>query len=334
MISPQITVKDGVFISGRQTLTIVAPLLLRSFRSSGFRQQTPLSISADGESYSFLPLLPDAQLVLDVGRQLATLTAQVHSLFETNGAAWTLTSEIAWTASSGGVFQTECQFPPDWEITDVKLVSEQRKERLPGVDVSLQAGGYSLLTVEFLEALEPTVPRTIRVLAHRRPVTTGASFSLPVPHPINCHSVETTLGLILPSSLLPHLSDDSRTELIPPPERALQGTIRSRSPASNQSEFWYRRDATEPGGSLQLVSRLQRVVASCETSIIASTAEYVEQYRVRCQTEGAPIDRLLVYLTERGSEIRWSILAPRQGELTAQRLSESQHTDWNLPANW
>jgi hypothetical protein len=332
MISPQIAVKDGIFGGGRHTLTIVAPLQLRSFRPTGFRQQTPATNTPEGESYTFVQMIPDAQLVLEVGRPQASLTAQLHSLFEMNDSAWTLTSEFTWTASSGGVFQTECQFPSEWEITDVRLPSELGTARLAGWDATIQSGGPSLLTIEFLEALAPTVPRTVRVLARRRPVATGSAFPLPLPHPLNCYSVESTLGMILPSAFSPFVSDDSRMERTSPPDQSSAWAIRPRRLALNQNEFWYRRESTEGGGSLQLVSRLRRVVASSETEIVASSAEFTETYRIACQTEGAPIDRLLVYLTQPGTEVRWSILAPRQGELIAQRMPVAQHADWNCPA--
>ncbi len=332
MVSPQIAIKDGVFLGGRHTLTIVAPLQLRSFRPTGFRQQTPATTTPDGESYTFLQMLPDAQLVLEVGRPQASLTAQVHSLFEVNDSAWTLTSELTWIASSGGIFQTECQFPPDWEITDVRLPSELGTARLAGWDATTQPGGHSLLTVEFLEELAPTVPRTIRVLTRRRPMGTGTSFPIPLPHPADCYSVESTLGLILPAALSPFMSDDARLERVSPPDESSVSAIRPRRLVANHGEFWYRRESTDGGGSMQLVSRLRRVAASSETVIAVSPAEYTELYRVRCQSEGAPLDRLLVYLTQPGSEIRWSILTPRQGELIALRLPTAQHADWNCPA--
>lgn len=333
MISPQISVRDGIFLGGRHTLTIVAPLQLRSFRPTGFRQQTPATNMPEGESYTFQQMLPDAQLVLEVGRPQAALTAQVHSLFEMNDSTWTLTSELTWTASSGGVFQTECQFPSDWEITDVRLPSELGTARLAGWDATVQTGGQSLLTIEFLEALAPTVPRTIRVLARRRPITAaGSSFPLPLPHPTNCYSVESTLGLILPSTISPFVSDDARLERISPPEDPSAWAIRPRKLALNQNEFWYRRESVDSGGSIQLGSRLRRVAVSGETTIVASPAEYLEQHRISCQAEGTPIDRLLVYLTQPGNDIRWSIMTPRQGELLAQKLPALQHVDWNLPA--
>jgi hypothetical protein len=331
MISPQISVKDGIFIGGRHTLTIVAPLQLRSFRPTGFRQQTPATKTQDGESYTFLQLLPDAQLVLEVGRPQASLTSQVHCLFEMNESALTLTTEVTWIATSGGVFQTECQFPQEWEITDVRLASELGTARLAGWDATPQPGGPSLLTVEFLEALAPTVPRTIRILARRRPLGMGTSFPLPLPHPLNCYSVESSLGLIVPSAFSPFVSDDARLERTAPPDDSSPWVIRPRRLAANQSEFWYRRETTDGGGSLQLVSRLRRVAASSSTVVVATAADYSELYQIRCLSEGAPIDRLLVYLTQPGAEVRWSILSPRQGELFAQRMPTAVHADWNCP---
>ncbi len=332
MVSPQIAVKDGVFTGGRHTLTIVAPLQLRSFRPSGFRQQTPATQTPDGESYTFVQMLPDAQLVLDVGRPQASLTAQTQCLFEMNESTWTLVADLTWTASSGGVFQTESQFPSDWEITDVRLPSDLGTARLAGWDLVVQSGGHSLLTIEFLEALAPTVPRTIRVLARRRPVAAGTSIPVPLPHPTNCHSVESLLGLVVPAEFSPYMSDDARLERVSTPD--VMSSLTPRKVGQNQSEYWFRRESTDGGGSMQLVSRLRRVSASNQTVVVATPGEYLELYRIRCSAEGAPIDRLLVYLTQPaqpGSEVRWSIVAPRQGELISHRLPAAQHADWNCP---
>ncbi|MBS0203685.1 MAG: hypothetical protein JSS49_12340 [Planctomycetes bacterium] len=334
MISPQISIKDGIFLGGRHTLDIFAPLQLRSFRPMGFRQQSPTTVTAGvEESYTFQQLLPDAQLVVEVGRPPASLTAQVHCLFDANDSAWTLTAELTWIATSDGVFQTECQFPSDWEITDVRLASKLGTARLAGWDATTPSPGMSVLTVEFLEALAPTVPRTIRVLARRRPLSTGVSFPLPLPHPKDCLAVESTFGILAPAAFSPFVSDDARLERIAPPDlpSSEDSLNRQRRPGPNHSEFWYRRESTDGGGSMQLVSRLRRVTASSETIIAASPGGFAELYRVRCHAEGAPLDRLLVFLTQPGAEVRWSILAPRQGELVATRVPAAQNADWNCP---
>ena len=334
MISPQISIKDGIFLGGRHTLNIFAPLQLRSFRPTGFRQQSPTTVTGGvEESYTFQQLLPDAQLVVEVGRPPASLTSQVYCLFDANDSAWTLTTELTWIATSDGVFQTECQFPSDWEITDVRLASKLGTARLAGWDATTPSPGTSILTVEFLEALAPTVPRTIRVLARRRPQGTGVSFPLPLPHPKDCLAVESTFGILVPSAFSPFVSEDSRLERMSPPDMppADDSATRSKKLGPNQSEFWYRRDSSDGGGSMQLLSRLRRVTASSETIISASPGEYAESFRIRCQAEGAPLDRLLVFLTEPGAEVRWSILSPRQSELVAQRVPVSQNADWNCP---
>ena len=331
-VSPQIDVKGGVFATGRQMLTIVAPIQLRSVRANGFRQQGAVTLAVEGEIFSFRQLLPNAQLVLDVQRPRASLAAQVTGLLETGEDSWTLTSELVWTSSSGGVFQTGCQFPPDWEITDVQFVSKQGGTKLAGWDVQPQPGGNTLLSVEFLEAIEPGRPHTVKVLARRRAVPTGQSFALPVPHPRDCDSVETTLGLVVPSGLNPLLSEEARLERVSPPDDSSIAALRRRPPARTRSEFWFRGDTPEAAGSLQLVSRLRPVSATTDVIVEAAPAEYRERFRIRCRADGSPLDRLLVYLTQPGSEVRWSVLLPRPGELIAVRLPASQHLEWNCPA--
>ena len=331
-VSPQIDVKGGVFSAGRQLLTIVAPIQLRSVRANGFRQQGAVTLAAEGEIFSFRQLLPNAQLVLDVQRPRASLAAQVLSLLETGEDSWTLTSELVWTSSSGGVFQTGCQFPPDWEITDVQFVSKQGTSRLAGWDVQSQPGANTLLSVEFLEAIEPGRPHTVRVLARRRAASTGQSFAIPVPHPRDCDSVETTLGLVVPTGLNPVLSEDSRLERVSAPDDASTASLRRRPSVRTSGEFWFRGETPEATGSLQLVSRLRPVSAATDVIVEAAPAEYRERFRVRCRADGSPLDRLLVYLTQPGSEVRWSVLLPRPGELTAIRLPASQHLEWNCPS--
>jgi hypothetical protein len=331
-VSPQIEVKGGVFASGRQTLTIVAPIQLRSVRTVGFRQQGAVTQAAEGEVFSFRQLLPEAKLILDVQRPRASLSTQVVALLETGEDSWTLTSELVWASSSGGVFQTGCLFPPDWEITDVQFVSKQGGTRLAGWDVQAQAGGNTLLSVEFLEAIEPGRPHTVKVLARRRAAPMGQSFALPVPHPRDCDSVETTLGLVIPAGLNPLLSDDTRLERVAPPDDASIGALRRRAPTRTRGEFWFRGDTPEAIGSMQLVSRLRPVSATTEVIVEAAPAEYRERFRIRCRPGGPPLDRLLVYFTQPGSEVRWSVLLPRPGDLTALRLPVSQHDEWNCPS--
>lgn len=331
-VSPQIEVKGGVFSAGRQMLTIVAPIQLRSVRANGFRQQGAVMLAAEGEIFSFRQLQPNAQLILDVQRPRASLAAQVTGLLETGEDSWTLTSELVWTSSSGGVFQTGCQFPPDWEITDVQFVAKQGATKLAGWDVQPQSGGNTLLSVEFLEAIEPGRPHTVKVLARRRAVPVGQSFALPVPYARDCDSVETTFGLVVPTGLNPLLSEEARLERVSPPDDSSIAALRRRPPTRTRSEFWFRGDTPEAAGSLQLVSRLRPVSATTDVIVEAAPAEYRERFRIRCRADGAPLDRLLVYLTQPGSEVRWSVLLPRPGELTAVRVPASQHAEWNCPA--
>ena len=331
-VSPQIDVKGGVFSTGRQRLTIVAPIQLRSVRANGFRQQGAVTLAAEGEIFSFRQLLPNAQLILDVQRPRASLAAQVTGLLETSEDSWTLTSELVWTSSSGGVFQTGCQFPPDWEITDVQFVAKQATTKLAGWDVQSLPGNSTLLSVEFLEAIEPGRPHTVKVLARRRAVPVGQSFALPIPHPRDCDSVETTLGLVVPAGLNPLLSEEARLERVSPPDDSSTAALRRRPLTRTRSEFWFRGDTPEAAGSMQLVSRLRPVLATTDVIVEAAPTEYRERFQIRCRADGAPLDRLLVYLTQPGSEVRWSVLLPRPDELTAVRLPVSQHLEWNCPA--
>ena len=347
-ISPQIVVEDGTFSRGKQVITVQSPLGIRSIRTHGYRQLTPLMPNPDGESFSFQQLTADAQLILDVHRPPISLTGQVLSLLIADEESWTLTSEILWTSPTGGGFRTACLFPPDWEVMDVQLGGEVQSTR-PGSSVDesprlreghklnwevqpqgpdqTQTGSKSLLTIEFMEAIPPGQVRAVKVIARRLAPEPGQAVPVPIPQLVNSDTLEAILGIQIPHSMTFEVSEDARLERIAPPT-GNQFSI----PKENAERRWYRGDSAEVTGTFKLSPRLPPIQVRSETTIEAFSSEYRLRYSIQYEPREPSTDRLLVYLTEPNPDVRWTMKGSPAIDLSASRLKKSQHVEWNLPS--
>lgn len=338
---PQIVVENGTFDGGRLALTVQSPLQVRSFRANGYRQRTP-----DGErSFTFQQLTPDAQLILDVHRAQVSLSAQVLSVLAVEEDSWNLTSEIVWKSLTGGGYQTTCQFPPDWEVTDVRLNGEPEHRRMAGNldeavrprvipklnwDVQSQPDRGSLLTIEFLDAIQQGQTRAVKVFARRLLPPAGQQVPVPLPQILNCDISEVTLGIQIPNSMTCVISADSRLERIARPT-STAFDIPPENPGFERR--WYRGESQEGAGTLQLTPRLQPIHVRTETTIEALAAEYRVKYLIHSENDDAQPDRVLVYLTEPSADVHWTWKGTSPVDLSAVRLSKSQYSEWSLPSS-
>ena len=345
-ISPQIVVENSTFVGGRQSLTVQSPLQVRSIRSNGYRQMTPLMPTSDGEIFNFQQLSSDAHLVLDVHRPPVTLSGQLLSLLIADEDSWMLDTQIIWTSPSGGGFRISCLFPANWEVTDVQLAGRgnggQETEvtndiqRLPesdklSWDVQSQPGGQSpagdksILAIEFLEPIQPGQSRSVRVIARRRPPEHGQAVPVPLPQLLNCDTSDVILGIQNLDSMTPDLSEDARLERIAHPTTGLFHEV-----PDNFERRWYRGDSSETAATFKLIPRLPPVSVRMETTVEALLSEYRVRYSLLYRPNELTADRLLVYLTEPNTDVRWTLKGSPPIELSAVRLKKSQHLEWNL----
>jgi hypothetical protein len=345
-VSPHVVVENGTFVGGRQLLTVQSPLQVRSIRSSGYRQLTPATPTLDGEIFTFQQLTSDAQLILDVHRPPVSLSGQLLSLLSADEDSWMLDTEIIWTSPTGGGFRASCLFPSNWEVTDVHMAGRanglQETESQNGVqrtldsdklswDIQSQPGGQSpagdqmVLAIEFLEVIQPGQTRAVRVIARRRPPEPGQAVSLPLPQLLNCDTTEVTFGIQNPDSMTPDLSEEIRLERIAHPT-----TASFPAAPDNYERRWYRGDSLEGTATFKLVPRLPPVAVRTETAVEALLSEYRVRYSLQYQPNDPISDRLLIYLTEPNTDVRWTLKGAQPIELTASRLKKSLHLEWNL----
>ena len=347
-VVPQIIVDDSTFTGGRQFVTIQSPLQVRSIRSHGYRQLTPLLPNPDGESFSFQQLTADAQFILDVHRPPVSLSGQLLSLLIAEEDEWKMTTEILWSSPTGGGFRMNCLFPSQWEVTDVQLTSSSEGIRSPvpsdeparfrenvkwNWEVQPQGGGEShgegnsLLSVEFMEAMQPGQSRAVKVISQRRSPESGQAVSMPAPQLLNCETTDSFLGIQIPSSMTMDISEDAKLERVAPPTGASFAVA-----TDNRERRWFRGDFTEGIGTMKLSRRLPQVEVHTETTIEAVSSEYRVRYSIRYEPGEVLSDRVLVYLTEPNSDVRWTLKGSPTIDLSASRLKKSQHLEWNLPS--
>lgn len=345
--APQVAVEDSTFVGGRQVITVQSPLQVRSIRMNGYRQLTPLMPNPDGESFSFQQLTADAQLILDVHRPPISLSGQSLSLLVADEESWMLNTEIHWTSPTGGGFRTSCVMPPGWEVTDVRIKPDQSSSRTgtaseetprvresarlnweiqPQGSTDSQGDGKSLLTIEFMQAIQPGQVRAVTITARRRPPAAGQAVPVPVPQLVNCDTADIFLGLQIPQSMSFEISEDSRLERIASPT-----TTNFSLPTENLDRKWFRGDSPDGTGTIRLAPRLPPVQARTETVVEALASDYRMRYSIRYKSRDPQIDRLLVYLSEANTDIRWTIPGLPTIDLSASRLKKSAHGEWNLP---
>lgn len=338
-VVPRIVVEDSTFDGGQLAVNVQAPVQIRSFRANGYRQRT-----TDADGMTFQQLTEDSQLILDLQRKQTLVTGQVLSLLDIADDSWNLSSEIVWNSLTAGIYQTSLQFPPEWEVTDVKLLgpADSQKSANPAEDLlpPMQApklnwdvksqGAGSILTIEFLQAIQTGKPRSVQVIARRSPAQPGQLIPVPAPQLLNCDVSDVLLGIQLPNTVTPELSSDSRLERTTRPTSTAL-TVPSEKPGFERR--WYRGDAFDGTGTFKLIPRLQPVQVKTETAIEALSAEYRVKYSIQYEHREVQADRLLIYLTETSPDIRWVLTSAQTVELSAARLTKSQHVEWNLPSS-
>lgn len=331
-IIPQISVENSLFDGGMVAVNVQPPLQELSVQVRGFRQRT-----ADGDTATYQQLLPDAQLMLDVRRAEASLTGHLVNLLSADEETWNLVSELRWNSLAGSGYRTTSLFPPEWEITDVKL--QNGSDRAPNTglvepsrinwDVKRTTKGDSALTVEFFDSVQAGQPRTVIVNAQRKAPLSGQFIPVPIPQMVNCDLTEIWFGLEIPSSMTSEFTSESRLERVASPASSRFSLPIDRQ---NVERHWYRCDSPENVGQIQLVPKLQPVDVAMETAVEALPAEYRVKYSIFSDQRETHADRLLVYLTESSSDIRWIWKGAQPVELNAVRLPKSRHVDWNLPS--
>jgi|GEM_PF-2865589 len=332
---PQIEFPQGVFRSGEIQISVTRPHLLTMLRATGCRPQAPILSSSEGETHQFLQTASLAQLIVEVRRPRSVLSAQVLSTVNLNPDHWTWVNEILWSSQSSTAFQLAVRVPANWEVTEVALLSETGVIQPLNWDLTKDDDGSVRVAMELLEAITPDRSRRIQISARHMPQESRSQFLCPVLEPQDCQTVSTLVRVdggeqyvIFPPA------KGSWTEWQPEqiPVTWQQFLSFTGWKSASQSARWYEVAVRATDLLLTLYPRPEPATGTVEIQAEANEGLLTETLRLRVRPSGpARLSRLLVSLSEAGTDVAWKVREPANLSLISARLPVS-HNSQALPA--
>lgn len=326
---PQIEFPHGVFRSGEIQVSVSRPHMLTMLRATGCRPQAPVLTSSEGETHQFLQTSSLAQLTVEVRRPRSVLSAQVLSTVNLNPEDWTWINEILWSSHSSTAFQLAVRVPADWEVTEVALLSESGEIEPLNWDLTKEADGSLRVAMELLEAITPDRSRRIQISARHAPLESRSQFPCPVLEPQDCQTVSTLVRVdggeqyvIFPPAK--GTWTEWQVDQIPvtwQPFLSLAGWK-----STGKTARWY--EVPQRTSDLWLTLYPRPEPATAQVEILAEVNEglLTETFRLRVRPSGpARLSRLLVSLSEAGSDVAWNVREPANLSLISSRLPLSHN---------
>ncbi|MCA9072336.1 MAG: hypothetical protein KDA84_25600, partial [Planctomycetaceae bacterium] len=310
---PIITCSEAALLRGELHMTVDAPLELRSYQTTGFRQ-TAISVQPDqNETLTFSQICPSprATLLAFIGTPEFSVASQIVSRLATESEEWQMRSEVTWNVQAGSQFLTTCEVQPGWEILDVRQTSDSE---LPIIaDWRVLPGNKdepAKLTIEFLEALTPMQSKRVLVLARRLPLTTGQAMPLACVKPLSCRSVEEFLWVETQSS-------PSRTFLVDVTSEVTQHKFESLPASVQQSPLFSSKASQEAivfhsenaGADDQLVLNTTEPPYNAKVKILVecTDTEIRESATFTIEPVDSPVDRLTITAIDLGKDWDWDL---------------------------
>lgn len=336
-VIPECDVVDGVFLGGRQVITVLRPLEVAAVKAVGCREVAPLATTTDGESLHFEQYLPESLLELTLRRPTSQLTAHTLSRIRYQAEEWTQRTETRWSTTTGSVFQLNTRAPAGWEVTDIDALDDDGAAVSMTWDAVPDPDGGMAVTVELLEALTPTTPRIIRIFTRRRPESTSGPRPLPVPRPQDANAAEYLVAL-----------DGAVTYRVGFPRDSMVQAVALSAVDGLWHKFplWSALANSDAVGSLVLAHTeaidaaaylLEALPtpasATLSTEVSIETGYLREAYSITVAPQDtAPLERVLAYFSEVGGDVDWQVIGSPGATLIARRLPLEQHALWRLPS--
>lgn len=323
---PEVDLQGGVFRSGTLQLSVTRPLQIVSLRTLGCRQESPVLVTGEGETFQFQQTMPTSRITLQVQHPRSSLSAQVLSSIRCETDEWEWNSEILWTSAAGSEFQLGVRIPAGWEVTDVRGGSGSTFEQI-GWEASADADGSSRVAIELLEALTPERPRRLRLQARRQPPTSWVQIGCPLLVPLECQSV-TRLTRLSTGPRYEFFADPASVDDVVSPAdvaatwRDFPGWAQfaeKRDPS--EAELWFLNSDSAPAPWFTRYERALRVRGKVELDVEVGGALLTETYRISVFPEpNQKVNRLLVALSEAGEDIVWQVEHPADQQVIGTRL--------------
>ncbi|WP_339729884.1 hypothetical protein [uncultured Gimesia sp.] len=328
---PRLKLKQAHFLGGTVHLDISAPLQTHAITSTDLRQTGVLIQEEQGEAYDFKQYTPDARLQYRLALPDLNLSARVHSVIQVEDKVWNLKSRIHWASAAGTTYRLEAMIPAGWEITQVNsLVAEKNSGDLVW-DVE-QSGRQQKLSVRLPISVSPETPYSLEIQAKRLVPVLKRPIDLFGVRPLGCDNVDRIL----------ELATSSEVGLLFDPDKEVEELAVSELPKnwdfpvadSNVSRYFHLSPYSGARwGALNLSKMEQTLQVVASTFITINDDRIQENFILNCVPARGGIQRVLVYLSEAGEPVEWSLPSGSglQSKLSTRKLPVSEHQNWELP---
>lgn len=327
---PRLKLRQAHFLGGTVHLDISSPLETHAINSTDLRQTGVLIQEEQGEAYDFKQYSPDARLSYQLALPDLNLSAKVHSLVQIEEKSWKLKSRIHWSSAAGSTYRLEAMIPAGWEMTQVSSPTESSSGNLVW-DVE-RSGQQQKLSVRLPVSVSPEAPYTLEIQARRLAPVASRTMNLFGVKPLGCYSVDRILEISAPEPVA----------LLFQPDKEVQELTASELPAnwkfpvvnSGDSRFFHLSPYSGTHwGSLKRSDLQQKFEVVASAYIALNDKSIQENFILNCLPPVGGIQRVLVYLSETGPPVDWTLPASSglQSKLAIKKLPLSAHQKWYLP---
>lgn len=327
---PRLKLLQAHFLGGTVHLDISSPLETHAIRMSDLRQTGVLIQEEQGEAYDFKQYAPDARLSYQLALPDLNLSAKVHSLIEVEEKVWRLKSRIHWFSAAGSTYRLESMIPAGWQITQVSSPAESNSGDLVW-DVE-QSGKQQKLSVRLPVSVSPEAPYTLEIQARQLVSVTNKALSLFGVKPLGCYSVDRILEFSAPDQVALQFQPDQEVEELTVSE--LPQNWKFPVVNSTGSRFFHLSPYSGTHwGSLKRTDLEQKFEVVASSYIALNDKSIQENFILNCLPPAGGIQRVLVYLSETGKPVEWTLPASSglQSKLKVKKLPVSEHQKWYLP---
>lgn len=328
---PQIEMPSGVFRGGGVQVSVTRPLQIVSMRTLGCRQESPVLFTAEGETYQFQQTVPTSQVTLEVRRPRSQLQAELLTRLHCRPDEWTMSTEILWTSTSGANFQLGVQVPAEWDVTNVRALSSDGREERVNWEAAEDGPGWVRLTVELLEALTQERPRRLILDARRRAPELLRRIPSPLVVPQDCQSITRLFEVTAGDATEVYADPESAHEVVDPAKLPVRwrefvtwpglAPLPESPEATPSRQLWMLQADPARSPVIAVYSRLQPVAADVHLAVEVVEGLLTETIEIRVRPrQSQPVPRLLVYVSEAGDDITWSVSEPQGWDLVAGRI--------------
>lgn len=281
---PRIRPESAIEPEAQVTVRFQPPSEAADLRVNGYRQVDLLSHPTDGETFVFRQLRPDATLAIVPAEARLVASCRSVCLARLTGEEWTLSGELNLRASEGSAFEAVCYAPAGWEVVDVGTDRRAGENEFSHWTVETGPEGRQVVRLEFVNALSPALPQTVRIAARRPSLPPGQVVPAPFLSVAQGSEVEALAVVVTDAALVPTVDDANILETLTLSElpEALQSAepLRSLSADERRAALVIRSSNAAPGGSLEL----RRLRAAAPANLPPAAASDRSEHRLPAET--------------------------------------------------